>query len=156
MNSLLEQLHDIEGLDHISWWPLGIGWWVVMGVGLLFVGFVVCYVGLRIAYHSSWKYETLQRLANLEMNLSDATARETAMILSEYLRRIALRRFSRKECAGLAGEDWLKWLSKNDPKNFDWENKGILLLDAPYAPLNKSLSSHQIKDLIQAVRDWIR
>ena len=86
-----------------------------------------------LAFKRSWKNDTLQKLAFLEKNLSDATAVETVIALSEYLRRIALKRFSRKECAGLTGKSWLKWLTTHDPKKFDWEAKGALLIDVPYA-----------------------
>ncbi len=77
------------------------------------------------------------------------------MVLSEYLRRIALKRFSRKECAGLVGQDWLKWLAAHDPQNFDWEKKGIPLIDIPYAPLDYSVPSKHVKDLIEAVKAWV-
>lgn len=156
MSSLLEQLHDIEGLDPISWWPLAIGWWVLIVVGTIIVCAAVCFIAYRLAFLRSWKNDTFQKLARLEENLSDATARETVIALSEYLRRIALRRYSRKECAGLTGEAWLKWLAIKDPKKFDWEKRGTLLIEVPYAPLDARLSANQIKDLIQAVRYWVR
>ncbi|MBA2727152.1 MAG: DUF4381 domain-containing protein, partial [Parachlamydiaceae bacterium] len=35
MNPLLEQLHDIEGLDPISFWPLALGWWILIAVLIL-------------------------------------------------------------------------------------------------------------------------
>ena len=127
MNTLLEQLHDIDGLDAISWWPLAIGWWVLIGLGAhsaqLRIG--LCYVAWRVAFKRSWKSDTFKKLAALERKIFPmTTARKTAITLSEYLRRIALRRFSRKECAGLTGEAWLKWLAGHDPKKFDWEKKG--------------------------------
>ncbi len=156
MNPLLEQLHDIEGLDSISWWPLAIGWWVIIGAGILIgcsVGFFIAY---RVAFKRSWKNDALLKLTVLEKNLSEATALETLTILSEYLRRIALQRFSRKECAGLVGDAWLKWLSKHDPKHFDWENKGDLLTELPYAPTPNPPSLAQIKELIQATKTWVR
>ena len=159
MNSLMEQLHDIEGLDAISWWPLALGWWVLIAASLLLVGASVWFIARRLAFRRSWKYDTFQKLALLEMKLNesvtDATIKETAITLSEYLRRIALRRFSRKECAGLVGEAWLQWLSRHDSKNFDWKNKGRLLIEAPYAPANSKLSVIQIKELIQAAKDWV-
>lgn len=156
MNPLLEQLQDIEGLDAIGWWPLAIGWWILMGVGIFIICGIAYFIASRIAFKRSWKNDTFQKLAILEKNLSDATARETALALSDYLRRIALRRFSRKECAGLTGEAWLNWLTKHDPKNFEWGKKGNLLVEVPYAPLTSRLSTHQIKDLIHAVREWVR
>ncbi len=156
MNPQLEQLHDIEGLDLISSWPLAIGWWIVISIAILILSLSI-YFGVRhLAFKRSWKNDALKKLAYLEKELSDLTARETAIFLSEYLRRIALRRFPRKECAGLIGKAWLKWLTNKDPKHFDWEKKGELLVEIPYAPMNSHLSTDQIKDLIQATREWVR
>lgn len=155
MNSLIEQLHDIEGLDLISSWPLAIGWWLLIALGIVVMGAIIAFVLYRLAFKRSWKNDTFKKLSRLEENLSDATARETVITLSEYLRRIALRRFSRKECAGLMGEAWLAWLAQHDPKNFDWKNRGTPLIEVPYAPVNSSLPADQIKDLIQAVRNWV-
>ncbi len=156
MNPLSEQLHDIEGLDPISSWPLAMGWWILIIVGCVIVCGIACFAAYRLSFKRSWKNDSFQKLAFLEINLSEATSRETVIVLSEYLRRIALRRFSRKECAGLVGNAWLKWLAMHDPKKFDWEKKGVLLIEVPYAPMDNRLSVHQIKDLIQAVRNWVR
>ena len=151
----LEQLHDIEGLDAISLWPLAIGWWLAIAAGVVLTSAIIGFILYKLAFKRSWKHDTLKKLALLENNFSDASARQTVILLSEYLRRIALRRYSRKECAGLTGKTWLAWLSKHDNKGFDWEMKGSLLLDVPYAPINCKLPSGQIKELIQAVRNWV-
>jgi hypothetical protein len=156
MNSLMDRLHDIEGLDPISWWPLAIGWWVFLVSMILIAGGLSCFIAYRIAFKRSWKNDALQKLAYLEANLTDTTARETLIALSEYIRRIALRRFSRKECAGLTDEAWLKWLAMHDPKNFDWEKRGTILIELPYAPLNYNFSINQIRDLIEVVKQWVR
>lgn len=156
MNPLLEQLHDIEGVDAISWWPLAAGWWVLIALGIIVLVILSLYAAYKIAFLRSWKNDTFKKLAFLEDNLTDETARESVISLSEYIRRIALRRYPRKECAALTGEAWLKWLASKDPKQFDWETKGTVLIDVPYAPHTASLSAGQVKDLIQAVRNWVR
>ncbi len=155
MSPLLEQLHDIEGLDPISWWPLAIGWWVLIIIGGCVITAAIYFAVSRLAFMRSWKYDTFKKLARLEENLTEATARDTIIVLSEYLKRIALKRFSRGACAGLSGEAWLKWLAKHDPKSFDWEKRGAVMIEVPYAPVDSRLSIPQIKDLIQAVRDWV-
>lgn len=154
--NLLEQLHDIEGLDPISMWPLAIGWWLLIGLGVLALTLLVFFIFKRILFVRSWKYDTFKKLAHLEKNLSEATSRETVVLLSEYVRRIALKVHSRDECAGLSGESWLKWLKANDPMEFDWEKKGTVLIDAPYAPATKELQTSEIKELIRATRKWVR
>jgi hypothetical protein len=158
--SLLEQLHDIDGLDPISAWPLAIGWWLLILVGTLLLSAIIAFAAYRIAFLRSWKKDTFIKLDRLERELTEATARETVVALSEYLRRIALRRFSRRECAALVGESWLQWLTTHDPKKFNWEEKGNPLIELPYAPVTVLQASppelHRIRELIKATRDWVR
>ena len=90
MNSLLEQLHDIEGLDPISMWPLASGWWILISCGTviaLSMGIAIFYY---LAFRRSWRNDTLQKLAALEENLSEDTSRDSVILLSEYFRRIAI------------------------------------------------------------------
>lgn len=155
MTSLLQQLHDIEGLDAISPWPLAIGWWIIIALGILVLGCVIWFLKRHLDYLRSWKKDTFKKLDSLEQNLSSSTSGETIAFLSEYLRRIAVRRFPRKECAGLVGDAWLKWLKAHDPKQFDWMGKGKPLIEIPYAPVHKDVPLQHIKELIQAVRQWV-
>lgn len=155
LDQALKQLHDIEGLDSISIWPLAAGWWILAAMIILLLVSLAWYIAYRLTFKRSWKYDTLKKLAALEKNLSEPSARETAIILSEYVRRIALQQFPRQECASLSGETWLKWLSQHDPKKFDWEKKGKILLDIPYSPLHANLPLEDIKNLIQAVKHWV-
>jgi hypothetical protein len=155
MPSLMQQLHDIEGLDAISAWPLAIGWWIVIAFVLLILAGTGLLLIRGLNYLRSWKRDTFKKLNSLEQNLSPATSVEIVAFLSEYLRRIAMRRFPRKECAGLTGNAWLKWLEAHDPKQFNWSQKGKMLIEVPYAPAHAELPLQQIKELIQAVRHWV-
>lgn len=156
MNPLLDKLHDIDGLDAITMWPLSLGWWVVISLGIFF-GLVSFFYGIsRWNFSRSWKGDACRKLSILEKNLSPTTARKTAIDLSEYLRRIAMRRFPRKECASLIGEKWLMWLSKHDPKQFDWKTKASLLKDLPYSPESVNVPVEQVRELIQATKNWVR
>ena len=156
MNPLMEQLHDIEGIDPISWWPLGIGWWIVIGAVLAATTAFLIFLIRRRVFLRSWKNDTLRKLDALENHLTEQTAREAAITLSEYLRRIAVHRYSREECAGLTGYKWLLWLKERDPKGFNWTNKGKPLVDAPYSPETSSISPEELKLLIQAVKGWVK
>lgn len=156
MNPLLQGLHDIDGLDALSPWPLAPGWWALMTVLLFFFCIGAVYFYYRLSYYRSWRSDTLRKLNRLEKNLSEGTAVETVVVLSEYMRRVAVKRFSRNDCASLMGEAWLQWLTEHDPKKFDWENKGRLLIELPYAPQNRKVAVNEVRTLIQAVKDWVR
>lgn len=155
MTSLIDELNDIEGIDVISPWPLAIGWWVLIAIGILLLMVALWFLKRRVDYLRSWKRDAFKKLDALEHNLTPANSKDTVAFLSEYLRRIALRRFPRQECAGLVGDEWLMWLQKHDPKQFDWPLKGKLLVEVVYAPDREELPLTQIKELIQATRHWV-
>jgi hypothetical protein len=160
IDALMEQLHDIEGLDPISAWPLAIGWWVIIGLAVVLLSLVACYLIRWLAFRRSWKYDILQQLDQLLASLSaptvsDETIQSAAIDLSEYLRRIAVRRYARKTCAGLTGIEWLQWLSQHDAQNFDWVNQGKLLIHVPYTPANDGLTAEQLTLLVQAAKGWV-
>lgn len=155
MSSLIEQLNDIEGIDLVSFWPLSLASWLVILFGMLMLGSVIWLLKRRLDYLRSWKRDTFKKLDSLEQNLSPSMAKETIAFLSEYLRRIVVRRFPRKECAGLVGDAWLNWLKTHDPKQFDWTQKGKILVEIPYTPDHTNLPVEQVKELIQAVRHWV-
>lgn len=155
MPSLIDQLHDIEGLDPVSAWPLAIGWWLCIVFGLILLAIAIWLVKQRLDYLKSWKRDTFKKLDKLEKTLSSTTSKEAISCLSEYLRRIAMHRFPRKECAGLVGEAWLKWLKTHDPKQFDWTEKGKILIEMPYSRSCVEIPLQQVKELIQVVRYWV-
>ncbi|MEM1282695.1 MAG: DUF4381 domain-containing protein [Chlamydiota bacterium] len=156
MNPLLEELHDIEGIDPVNWWPLAIGWWIVFAILSIIVVIAIFYYFRRLAYLRSWKSDALKQLNKLDKNLTEENSRETAESLSEYMRRIALTLYSRKECASLVGDEWLVWLTKHDPQNFDWKSKGKFLIDIPYAPVDRAPPKNKVREVLKAVKGWVK
>ncbi len=155
-NPLLEELHDIEGIDPTSWWPIAMGWWIIIGIIIIITLFLIYSYFRRQAYIRSWKNDALKHLNQLEKKLSEKNSRDTAEELSEYLRRIALTLHSRKECAGLVGDEWLQWLEQHDPQKFEWKTKGKFLIDIPYAPADRLPSAVKVREVLIAIKRWVR
>jgi len=152
-DNLLAQLYDIAGLDDIDWWPLAPGWWALLAFALVLAGAAYW---RRRAYYRSWKGDVWRALGALESQLADGNPQEIAAALSGLMRRIAMRCFSRAECAGLEGNNWLRWLTAKDPASFDWTSRGALLIEAPYAPPGRNVSPESLKPLIDAAKRWVR
>jgi hypothetical protein len=152
-NKLLAQLYDITGMDYIDWWPLAPGWWTLLALASILAGILYW---RRRAYQRSWKGDASRALRALETRLAGGNAQEVAAALSVLLRRIAMQCFSRAECAGLEGRDWLHWLTAKDPGAFDWAGRGLLLIEAPYAPPGRNVSPDAVKILIAATRRWVK
>ncbi len=155
-NNLLAQLDDIRGLDYISWWPLAPGWWAVLGLMVLALIVAGAAYWRRRAYYRSWKGDAWRAFTALEPQLANGNAQDVAAALSVLIRRVAMQCFSRAECAGLEGRDWLRWLTTKDPGGFDWAGRGSLLIEAPYAPPGRNVSPESLKILIAAAKRWVK
>ncbi len=149
------QLRDIQGLDPIPWWPPAIGWWlaalgVVLGVALLIWLW-------RVARRPSmsWRRDAQRQLRALRRRMRTEEPKTIAGELSELLRRIAIVRAGREQAAGLIGDSWLDWLVANDPTGFDWQSRGQLLLDLPYAPPGHYDEPERLQQLIDAALGWV-
>ncbi|WP_460021147.1 DUF4381 domain-containing protein [Magnetospira thiophila] len=159
---ILHRMQDIRGLDPVSVWPLALGWWLLLGGGVLAVVFVL-YARRRYRHwlrllQEKWRADALRQLTALEKRIKRDDPKQLAVALSELLRRIAIARCGREACAGLQGEAWLAWLRDHDPQNFPWGNYRTLLVDLPYAPPGKVTEGHLIGDLravVAATRAWI-
>src|SRR3990167_8195638 len=156
MNNPFSELYDIEGLDAISWWPLGLGWWIVLGLCVLMIVAISLYLYRKRVLKRKWQYGILNQMSIMERTLSSENSQVVLIELSQLIRRIAIHTFSRSECAGLEGTQWLAWLKANDPDQFDWELKGSPLVEVPYAPSYEGIPLEDIVSLIQAARRWIK
>jgi hypothetical protein len=102
----------------------------------------------------TWRWDAWRKLRRLRLDMDSMAPKEVVSEFSELLRRIAIARFGRRTCAGLAGEAWLEWLTEHDPTGFDWNTKGRILLDLPYAPPNLQTGYEDLRELIDAALGW--
>ena len=155
MDGLLSQLRDIRGLDTISWWPLAPAWWVLLALLIAVAGFVLITLGRRKSREPAWQSEALDIVNGLRVN-QNTGMKQRASALSALLRRVAIKRFGRDECAGLEGRSWLAWLTNNDPGGFSWDQKGLVLIQAPYLPDDAVAAQENWSELLDAAEKWIK
>lgn len=152
----LSELYDIIGLDKINWWPPSIGIVVVLSIlVVLFLIFVVQEYRRRV-FERTWRSKMLKFLCNAENKLNTNNSQEIIREISELIRRIAVHKYSRKICAGLKEELWLKWLKEHDPQKFDWTAKAKWMISAPYAPDDFTVKLSEIKKVINVIKGWIK
>lgn len=153
------QIRDIHGLDPISWWPPGPGWWLLALLAVALVAGLWLLLGYsrdRPLLPAKWQRDARRRLRGLRKRQAHMSTKEIAGELSELMRRIAMARYGRQACAGLSGEQWLQWLAENDPAGFDWHERGQLLLELPYAPPGRSSAERPLFNLlIDAALGWV-
>ena len=162
MQTGLDQLRDIQGIDGVPWWPLAPGWWLVLAT-LVALAFAIYHwrtiLRLRVPIPGitlgTWRWDAAAQLRALRRRARDGQdAKTTAGELSELLRRVAMARWGRGSCAGLNAEEWLAWLTAKDPTGFPWEVRGQALITAPYAPAGRRTEGDLLA-LIDAAYAWV-
>ena len=149
-------LRDIHGFDPVSWWPPGPGWWLITGIAVVLLAVVAWKRVFIPGRMNVWRRDARRRLLLLRRRARTEQSKQVLGELSELLRRIAMIRRGRRSCAGLSGDLWLEWLTRHDPRGFDWNTNARILLVAPYAQDDFRARKGEVVRLIDAALGWVR
>ena len=145
------ELRDIHLPADPSFWPLALGWWVM----LIVISIIVFLLMWRIIRRRQLQFDgsVPQALARLEWLSKQDKMPDKQMIrqLSRLMRRTSMSLYGRDTVAGLAGSAWLQFLdSKYDQPAFT-QGEGRALHNQPY----QKQSDYDRQSLIRLVRRWI-
>lgn len=145
-------LRDLHLPEPVGWWPLAPGWWVLLILLALLLGYGLYRAYLRRRHNAPRRF-ALRELARYE---SDFLEHRNPVLLgkqlSELLRRGMLAYARREEVAGLTGEAWLEWLDRGMPLPYFHTDGGKSLLQLPYRDPEGDFSDVDIDALVSAVR----
>ncbi len=145
-------LRDLHLPEAVGWWPLAPGWWLIIALLLLGLGWLLLRGWRRYRLNAPRRY-ALRTLAAVESEyLSHQNPVRLGQQLSELLRRGMLAYAPRHEVAGLTGESWLAWLDRDLPVPYFHTEGGKSLLQLPYRNPDDDFSDVDINALQAAVR----
>lgn len=151
LQAALAQLNDIALPAEPGFWPLALGWWLLLlSIVLVTLGAVLfAYwrrkTALRRAALAHW-----QALKNLENDAQAFDDQAFLVELAQMLRRASLVRYPAS--AGLTDEAWAEHLNHSGKTNFFSTTAGQQLLQARFA---KHVSVDRERHL-QAAHDWLK
>lgn len=143
----LPELRDIHlpGYD-VSIFPLARGWWFLLA--LLVGGWIFIKV-FRILRRQSAKLYARK----LMQQLQDRNDLQTAVEISEILRRICLRKYPTAAC--LSDNAWIEFLNQKSSFKLN-ETAADLLKKAPFLPAqNQSVEKKELDQIKQFCQHWI-
>ena len=149
-------LRDLHLPEPIGWWPLAPGWWVLLALLAVALGY------LAWRWYRAWVFNAPRRFALRELARIEAEYlehRDPVVLgkqLSELLRRGMLAYAPRADIAGLTGEDWLAWLDSGMPVPYFHTEGGKSLLTLPYRDPQGDFSDIDVGALLAAVRMRLR
>jgi len=145
-------LRDLHLPDPVSWWPLAPGWWLVIAVLLLGIGWLIWRVWRQWRFNAPRRY-ALQAVTAIEKDyLVHRDPVRLSKELSQLLRRGMLAYASRTEVAGLTGEAWLRWLDEDLPVPYFHTEGGKSLLQLPYRNPDDKFDDVDVNAMLAAVR----
>jgi hypothetical protein len=129
----LAQLKDIHTPDPVAWWPLALGWWVVIFIGVVLLIALILWAlkRKRQRRYVTQAQTELQALANSKLNTNEFIA-----AVNGILKRVALHRNRNYKIGTLSGQAWLAYLDQSLAKNSTAfrEGCGRALGEAAYQP----------------------
>ncbi len=148
----LKDLKDIHLPDPVSFWPPAPIWYLVAALALFALIAIVYFIWKR------QRNKRLQKRALKELEKIEQYKNPTKKILqlSELLRRVAIKVYSRQEVAGLSGKAWLQLLDQGLKTNEFTAGVGNIISTIPYQKIpSKNLSTTQIKALLALTKKWL-
>ena len=150
----LAQLRDIHLPDAVSLWPLAPGWWLLLTLCSLVIGFLVW---LALKRKRDKRYRTLA-VAELEASYQNFQRSNdtSAYIMSsqEILRRTALYRYAdrRASIAPLHGNKWIRFLDSCIDQQLFASTFGQALDEAHY----QRATAVEAAELHRSALYWLR
>ena len=145
-------IRDIHLPDPIGWWPLAPGWWGVLSLLVFTLAGIFWWRHKRSHPRSTSLKIALAELDRLEAD-DTMPAREKLQQLSILLKRVAISMEDRPTVAGLAGDEWLKWLDQTWPGEARFsQGVGSLLSQGPY---RQQLDAAELPQIFPLCRKWL-
>ncbi len=146
-------LRDLHLPIDIGWWPLAPGWWVLVGLAIAGIVYLL-YLGWLRYRRNRPRRVALKQLSGLHWDFEYGADPVTlASELSELTRRAMLAYAPRDKIAGLTGSRWLEWLDRGLDAPLFTEGAGRLLESLPYVdPAEVSEENIDLRGLLDAVK----
>ncbi|GAA4357464.1 DUF4381 domain-containing protein [Kangiella marina] len=146
-SQLLEQLRDIHTPETVSWWPLAIGWWVVIGLVVLIL--VLLLIKTLIKKHH-YRYV---RFATSELkSLANSDEPRWLAKCHNIMRRLCLCYGDEALVSSLSQAEWLRLLQSTNQQQLSQDTLDAVV-DLPYKPVEASESLNKAL-IINEVIGW--
>ncbi|MEE9356750.1 MAG: DUF4381 domain-containing protein [Methylococcaceae bacterium] len=141
-------IKDIHLPHAVSWWPPAIGWWVLLGLIVVFIGAILWFVRRRRRY-------ALNKIAKQQLlQISEDTSlgdHQKIIEISMLLRRVALSAFPRADVASLTGSKWLAFLDHVLGGSRFSDGPGKFLAEAPY----RKIQEGHLEPIVELAQAWL-
>jgi hypothetical protein len=153
MNSL--QLQDIHLPDSASFWPLAIGWWILIALVIAIATWIIIKT-IKRAKKKKHQRKILAKFKILEQKLKTNPSNATIAEINTLIRQLAITYYPRSKVSSLTGGDWLHFLDESgDTQGFS-RGAGRVLIDAPYQQDKQTIENLNLNEFIPLIQNWAK
>lgn len=145
-------LRDLHLPDAVGWWPLAPGWWFLIALAALALGWFLWRAFLQWRGNRARRAALASLRSLVEAHKTAPDDLRLAKDLSALTRRAMLAYAPRQDVAGLTGEAWLRWLDQGLPEPLFTEGQGRALESMPYRDRLPDDGKAELLGLVEAVR----
>ena len=143
-------LKELPLPDPISWWPQTPGWYVLGGLAVAGLCYLMWRLWMRYQ-HNAYRREGLTRLD--KMTTDPAALKELPLLL----KKSALMAGSRQQVANLNGRAWIEWLNETAGDELFSMSDADTFEQLAFAPSDRAiLGTTNAEHLIKASKTWMR
>lgn len=154
-DAALAALQELPLPQPVSYMPQTAGWWIVGGILLLLVLWIM-WRGHKRHLANRYRVEALAELERIELEIAQTPQRALAATrLPALIKRVALCSAPRADVASLSGKEWLAWLDRSLPQAGFLDAPGWLLPQLAYG-VAPNADAHELHALLALTRRWIR
>ena len=153
----LQNLNDIVLPATVSWWPLAVGWYFLIGISFILFAWYG-YRSLRHWFENRYRRAALSELQLLAEDMQQEALRDSSLRqIPVLLKRTALSTYPRNQVASLAGKDWHQFLNSKLKSPTFTESAATTLDTISYSSGKLSgIDSRAVAALLNASRHWLK
>lgn len=156
------QLQDIHLPESASFWPLALGWWILL-VMIILVTTLLVIKAIKRARQKRYQRKILDKFSSLEKKLKAKPSNATIAEINTLLRQLAITYYPRTEVASLTGSDWLCFLDESGSTHEFSRGAGRILIEAPYRLENqledqadRHIENLNINEFLPLIQNWAK
>ncbi|ACV27392.1 DUF4381 domain-containing protein [Kangiella koreensis] len=145
---LLEQLRDIHLPDDVSWWPLAIGWWVVLAI---IIAVITLLIAKAIVQQRRKRYA---RFALIELeDIKHSDNKDWLIQTHQIMRRASLCYFPKSQVASMDTKHWVILLYQTGSDI--WTQQNLQLLEEGVYRNPDTIDSEHKEQFLQEASLWL-
>lgn len=152
-STLLSQLKDIHAPEPISFWPLAIGWWLLIILSIIVISSLF-YLVLRKRLKNTWKRQAIQSFKELSSSYRETPSADNLLAINRLLKQAYSSAKNNRDYLHLCESDWaaaLKTIRQKDSSILHDQEITILSRDI-YARETGKLDSAAL----ERISHWIK